>query len=130
MKHFRAADVQATEVTGTSFTGGVWREHLVSAQEPNGLRLLRFTYAPGAHSHWHAHESGQAILVEQGHALVQRRGAPGILLGPGDSLYVAPGEAHWHGAVRDQTMVHLAFNVSGETTWLEPVTADEYDRAS
>ena len=41
------------------------------------------------------------------------------------SIWIEPGEHHWHGGGADTCMLHMAA-VWGETTWLEPVTDDEY----
>jgi hypothetical protein len=51
---------------------------------------------------------------------------------PGDTVHTPPGEEHWHGASADSMMCHLALleNDGGETaTWLEPVSAQEYQTA-
>jgi quercetin dioxygenase-like cupin family protein len=46
----------------------------------------------------------------------------------GETIYIPPGEKHWHGASPDAPMVHLAVNVSPETDWLEPVSEEQYSR--
>ncbi|MFC5744723.1 hypothetical protein [Actinomadura rugatobispora] len=52
---------------------------------------------------------------------------------PGDTVYTPPGEEHWHGAIIDNFMSHLALleGVDGGngTTWLEPVTDEQYNAA-
>jgi quercetin dioxygenase-like cupin family protein len=50
----------------------------------------------------------------------------GLRVGPGDLVYVAAGERHWHGAAPDQFFVHLAFTASGGTDWAEEVNAAAY----
>jgi mannose-6-phosphate isomerase-like protein (cupin superfamily) len=56
-----------------------------------------------------------------------------IRIRPGDTVYTPPGEEHWHGATDTNMMSHLALLERPEdgdgTTWLEPVTDDEYAAA-
>jgi quercetin dioxygenase-like cupin family protein len=46
---------------------------------------------------------------------------------------VPPGEEHWHGATDTTLMAHIAMVVGDNdgdgTTWLEPVTNDQYAHA-
>jgi quercetin dioxygenase-like cupin family protein len=49
-------------------------------------------------------------------------------LDAGDAVVVAPGERHWHGAVPGSEGTHIAVNVNAATTWLEPVSDEEYSR--
>ncbi|HEU0087977.1 MAG TPA: cupin domain-containing protein, partial [Pseudonocardiaceae bacterium] len=64
---------------------------------------------------------------------VTRDGAV-IRMRPGDTVYTPPGEEHWHGATQDNFMCHLAMlegTVEGDgTTWLEPVTDEQYQQAN
>ena len=48
---------------------------------------------------------------------------------PGDIIWFAPGEKHWHGASPRVGMTHIALveAENGETTdWMEPVTDSQY----
>jgi quercetin dioxygenase-like cupin family protein len=49
---------------------------------------------------------------------------------PGDSVYTPPGEEHWHGALPDHFMTHLAMWEDDDATWGAHVTDDEYDAAA
>ena len=46
----------------------------------------------------------------------------------GDTVSIAAGEKHWHGASPDTAMTHVAINLDATTEWLEPVTDEEYRR--
>jgi quercetin dioxygenase-like cupin family protein len=55
-------------------------------------------------------------------------------MGPGDTVWFAPDERHWHGADPDAGMTHLAMQEAENgvaVTWAEPVTEAQYagDRA-
>lgn len=49
-------------------------------------------------------------------------------LGVGDTVWVPPGEMHWHGASADGFLLHLAVSL-GTTEWHGPVGDDEYGAA-
>ena len=52
-----------------------------------------------------------------------------IVMRPGDTVHTPPGEEHWHGAVDDQFMTHLAMWEDDDATWGAHVTDQEYDAA-
>ncbi len=63
--------------------------------------------------------------------MVTRDGAV-IMMRPGDTVHTPAGEEHWHGAVPDSLMSHLAMveQLNGESAiWLEPVSDAEYTSA-
>jgi len=50
---------------------------------------------------------------------------------PGDVVWIAPGEKHWHGATPSTAMSHIAIHekLDGRTVdWLEHVSDDQYRR--
>ena len=50
-------------------------------------------------------------------------------IGPGDIVWFAPGEKHWHGASPDAGMTHVAINeaLDGKAVdWLEQVSDEQY----
>jgi len=57
-------------------------------------------------------------------------GGPVREIRPGDTVWIAPGEKHWHGASPDIAMVHIALQESLDgkhVTWLEHVTDEQYN---
>jgi quercetin dioxygenase-like cupin family protein len=113
------------------FTGTVWVDEIVRAAEPSRVRLFRVSFEPGARTAWHTHPVGQVLHVLTGTGLVQREGEPVRPIHPGDTVFIAPGERHWHGAGPQNTMVHLALQEAdangAEVTWLEHVSDAEYN---
>lgn len=68
-------------------------------------------------------------MATYGRGYYQEAGKDPIELLPGDSVYIAPGVKHWHGAAKDSVFSHIAIEVPGEetgTTWCEPVGEEEY----
>ena len=114
------------------FTGAVWMDAAPTDSSP-GAGVFRVLFEPGARTNWHTHPEGQILYVVTGEGLVQREGEPIVEVSPGDVVYFAPDEKHWHGATPETYMVHMAINVAtttdGGTDWLEPVTDDEYSGA-
>jgi quercetin dioxygenase-like cupin family protein len=87
------------------------------------------TFEPGARTAWHTHPLGQTLIVTSGRGWVQLEGQPAQAIHPGDVVWIAPGERHWHGAAATTAMVHTAIQetLNGSTvTWLEHVTDSDY----
>ncbi|MCH8953144.1 MAG: cupin domain-containing protein [Proteobacteria bacterium] len=111
------------------FTGTVWLDPIIEAPAPARVRALRVSFEPGARTAWHTHPLGQTLHVLSGIGRVQAMGGPVREIRPGDTVWIAPGENHWHGAGPEHAMVHFAFQEALEgnaVAWLEQVTDAEY----
>ena len=132
MKITQAADTPTRRADPAYFTGEVWQEPIVTTPEGPPLTALRVYFAPGGRTHWHTHPGGQTLHVISGTGLVQRRGEPAHRISPGDTVWIPPGEEHWHGAAPDRAMAHIAIQavVDGSAvTWLDPVSEEDYAAA-
>ena len=113
------------------FTGTVWLEELALPAPPARLRAYRVTFEPGARTAWHTHPIGQALHILSGIGRVQSAGAQVQTVRPGDTVFIAPGELHWHGAAPGHAMVHLALHEKDqngqEVEWGKQVTDVEYN---
>jgi quercetin dioxygenase-like cupin family protein len=111
------------------FTGTVWLDEVVIAA-PARMKAFRVSFEPGARTAWHTHPLGQALHVLAGVGLVQLQGQPAQTIRPGDTVWIEPGEVHWHGAAPGHTMVHLAMQVADaagiDVAWLAHVSDQEY----
>ncbi|MFB6892110.1 cupin domain-containing protein [Kitasatospora sp. NPDC056327] len=113
------------------FTGDVWWDTVHPGRATSRMRSNLVRFAPGARTHWHAHALGQSLHVVSGVALVGTRDGVVFEARPGELVVCPPGEEHWHGAAPDRFMEQLAMwegtvDGSPETTWLEPVTDEQY----
>jgi quercetin dioxygenase-like cupin family protein len=111
------------------FTGAVRVDPLIEAPEPARVRAVHVTFEPGARTAWHTHPLGQTLIVTSGLGRVQRDGGAIEEIRPGDVVWFAPGEKHWHGASAQTAMSHIAIQeaLNGSTvTWMEPVTDVQY----
>ena len=106
------------------FSGTVWLDDVLAAGSVS-LKITRVTFEPGARTAWHTHPLGQALHVLSGVCQVQLRGAVVQEIHAGDSVWIEPGEVHWHGAKPGRTMVHLAVQQTDEAgvdvVWMEKV---------
>ncbi|MDQ2088414.1 (R)-mandelonitrile lyase [Marimonas arenosa] len=113
------------------FTGTVRFDPVISAPEPARLNALTVTFEPGARTAWHTHPYGQTLIVTSGKGRIGTRGGPVHEIFPGDVIWFAPGEEHWHGAAPDCAMTHIACQEKqGDSAadWLEKVTEEDYLR--
>ncbi|HEV3395913.1 MAG TPA: cupin domain-containing protein [Xanthobacteraceae bacterium] len=112
-----------------SFTGTVWQDPIIEAPAPARIRAGRVSFEPGARTAWHTHPLGQTLHVISGVGRVQREGGPVREIRAGDTVWIPPGEKHWHGAGPTTGMVHVAMQESLDgkhVTWLEHVTDAQF----
>jgi len=111
------------------FTGTVRIDPLFNAPAPARVAGASVTFEPGARTAWHTHPLGQTLIVVSGCGLVQREGGAIEEIRPGDVVWFAPGERHWHGASPTTAMTHVAIQegLDGKVVdWLEQVSDAEY----
>ena len=111
------------------FTGAVRIDPLFEAPAPARVRGVSVTFEPGARTAWHTHPLGQTLIVTAGRGLAQRWGGPIEEIRPGDVIWLAPGEKHWHGAGPTTAMTHIAVHeaLDGKAVdWLEKVSDEQY----
>jgi quercetin dioxygenase-like cupin family protein len=111
----------------------VWLDIIVSPQnDDQRVTVANVKFAPGARTAWHHHARGQFIRVTQGVARFGTRDGKVIDVHPGETIYAAPGEEHFHAAAGGSFMEHLAILESADdpaktTVWLEQITDAEYN---
>jgi quercetin dioxygenase-like cupin family protein len=116
-----------------NFTGDVYMNPIFGGDGTSRLvaALVRFT--PGARTNWHSHANGQLLHCTDGVGVVATRDGTTIRIRAGDTVWTPAGEEHWHGGTADNMMCHYAIldetPAADTTTWLEPVTDEQYDAA-
>ncbi len=111
------------------FSGMVRIDPLIEAPEPARVNGASVTFAAGARTAWHTHPLGQTLIVVSGSGLAQRWGGPIERIHPGDVIWFAPGEKHWHGATAVSAMTHIAIQerLDGKAgVWMEHVSDEQY----
>jgi quercetin dioxygenase-like cupin family protein len=113
------------------FTGAVRIDTLFAAPEPARAQGASVTFEPGARTAWHTHPLGQTLIVTAGCGWAQHEGGPVEEIRPGDVVWFAPGEKHWHGATATTGMTHIAIQerLDGNVVrWMEEVSDEQYRR--
>ena len=114
------------------FTGAVRIDQPFQAGDPARVSGATVTFEPGARTAWHTHPLGQTLIVTAGCGWAQREGGPIEEIRPGDVIWFAPQEKHWHGATPITSMTHIAIaeKLDGKAVdWMEKVTDVEYRRS-
>ncbi len=116
------------KVENDNFSGAVWIDMLTPRD--SACPVGNVTFEPGCRNSWHTHAGGQVLLVTGGRGYYQGWGKPARELHAGDVVEIPADEKHWHGAARDSWFVHVFILVNpgkGSTTWLEPVSDEDYN---
>ncbi len=112
------------------FSGLVWMDEVVEPVAPSRVQTVLVTFAPSARTNWHTHPVGQTLYILSGIGWVQKKGEEALVIRAGDSVAIAPGEVHWHGADAAHTMVHFAVQEMDESgqnvVWGVGVSDEEY----
>jgi quercetin dioxygenase-like cupin family protein len=111
------------------FTGTVRIDPLFQPNASARAAGNSVTFEPGARTAWHTHPLGQILIVTAGCGLTQRWDGPIEQIRPGDVVWIAPGEKHWHGASPTTAMTHIAIQeqLDGNAVeWMEKVSDEQY----
>ena len=124
---------ETVKTPSENFTGDVYLDPLFNGDGASELVLGLVRFTPGARTNWHSHANGQLLHCTDGAGLVVSRDGTVISLKPGETVWTPAGEEHWHGGTANTMMCHYAFlNAAADgpaTTWLEPVTDEQYAAA-
>jgi quercetin dioxygenase-like cupin family protein len=129
MEIMRAGSQPSRQGSPDWFTGRVRVDSLFHRDSPARAQGASVTFDPGARTAWHTHPLGQTLIVTAGCGRAQREGGPIEEIRPGDVVWFAPGEKHWHGAGPTTAMTHIAIQeqLDGKVVeWLEHVSDEEY----
>jgi len=111
------------------FTGSVRIQPMFESPVPARTHGASVTFEPGARTAWHTHPLGQTLIVTSGLGWAQREDGLIEEIRPGDVVWFAPNEKHWHGATSTTKMTHIAIQEALEgkvVQWMEHVTDEEY----
>ena len=111
------------------FTGTTYLKRLVEKDDIWNSSIANVTFEKGARTNWHKHSGGQILLVLAGEGRYQEKGKPVQILKKGDVVKIPPNVEHWRGASSESEFCHISIEPNipnNETTWLEPVTDEQY----
>jgi quercetin dioxygenase-like cupin family protein len=92
--------------------GPVYRKALIDAKDTGGFGVLLVTFGPDARLNFHAHTYEQILYVTEGRGIVATKSKE-YTVTPGTTVFIPPGEVHWHGAVKDAPFAHIAIQKPG-----------------
>ena len=133
MQIIKADSRPTRKASSDYFTGAVWQDPIIEASEPARVRALKVAFEPGARTAWHTHPLGQTLYVLSGVGLMGLRNKAPQTINAGDTVWIPPGEEHWHGASATNSMTHIAIQeeLNGIVAeWLEKVSDEQYAHKS
>jgi quercetin dioxygenase-like cupin family protein len=129
MEIVRAGEKPSAKGPEAWFTGTVRVDPLFNPFDAARVQGASVTFEPSARTAWHTHPLGQTLIVTAGLGRVQREGSPVQEIRPGDVVWFAPSEKHWHGASPTTAMTHIAIQEVKDgkvVDWMEKVTDQQY----
>lgn len=126
MKVFTLAKLDSEPSDPNTFVGRARLTRMSDAVGRPHTTVYRVAFEASARTNWHSHTGPQLLQILEGTCRFQKSGEPIHHAMVGDLISIAPGERHWHGAAPNGPMTHVAINIEVQTSWLEPVTDQQY----
>ena len=101
------------------FTGSVTMQLIVGPEMSKNFLIQQVNFEQGVRNKFHSHSIEQVLIITKGKGIVATEEEE-ITVGPGDVIFIAAGEKHWHGAAEGSTFSHLyVMSPDQKTTQLE-----------
>lgn len=101
------------------FAGNVTQQVIIDTSLSNRFAIKQVNFEKGARNKFHAHSIEQILIITEGEGIVATDKEEMIVV-PGDIVFIAADEKHWHGATKDSTFSHLyVMAPEQQTTQLE-----------
>lgn len=129
----RAGSAPSRVAGPENFSGHVRVDPALKSHAPARAYGAWVTFEPGSRTAWHIPPLGQTLVVTSGRGITQEWGKEPVILLPGDVLSCPPGVRHWHGAMPDTAMTHLAIGEQEEgkpTRWQDKLSDADYAAAA
>lgn len=126
------SSVPAVNGSNENFTGVARISAPFQVQAPGRAGGATVRFEARARTAWHTHPLGQTLFVTAGLGLVQQQGQPAQVIRPGDVVTIPPNVRHWHGAVPDDAMTHVAIAEREDgisVRWQDKVSDQDYQAA-
>jgi quercetin dioxygenase-like cupin family protein len=102
------------------FPGTVLQQRLITPEVENGVGVMAVWFEPGSRTRPHTHSVDQTLHVMEGVGIVATETDKRIIRA-GDTVVIAAGVWHWHGALPDEAMMHLSIKPYGPPDdWTAP----------
>jgi quercetin dioxygenase-like cupin family protein len=119
MKVFKVDQVAKEPQVRPLFTGAVTQQTVIGTSLSNRFLIRQVNFPKGIKNKFHSHSIEQVLIITEGKGIVATEKEE-ITVVPGDVIFIAAGEKHWHGATKDSTFSHLyVMSPDQQTTQLE-----------
>jgi quercetin dioxygenase-like cupin family protein len=95
------------------FTAPVTIQSAITEKESD-YNISYVHFPKGVRNKFHTHTSDQVLIVTEGKGIVATETEEKEIT-VGDVVLIKAGEKHWHGAVKDTDMTHIALTKAGAT---------------
>jgi quercetin dioxygenase-like cupin family protein len=106
MKIIRIDQVTKEPQVDKLFTGPVTMQPIIGTDLSKNFLIKQVNFSRGVRNKFHSHSIEQVLIVTQGEGIVATEKEE-IIVRPGDIIFIAAGEKHWHGATKDSTFSHI-----------------------
>jgi 4-carboxymuconolactone decarboxylase len=106
MKVVRVNRIEEQVADTPLFAGRVTQQTIIDTSLSNRFSIRQINFDKGARNKFHAHSIEQVLIVTAGKGIVATEQEE-ITVVPGDIIFIAANEKHWHGATKDSAFSHL-----------------------
>jgi quercetin dioxygenase-like cupin family protein len=106
MRVIKVAQLAREPQESVLFTGPVTMQTIVGTEESKRFMIRQVNFGRGVRNKFHSHSIEQVLIVTEGKGIVANDKEE-VVVGPGDVIFIAAGEKHWHGATRDSAFSHI-----------------------
>jgi quercetin dioxygenase-like cupin family protein len=106
MKVMTVSQLAEQQTDTPLFTGPVTMQPIVGTELSQRFMISQVNFAKGVRNKFHSHSIEQVLIVTGGRGIVAT-GNEERTVGPGDVIFIAAGEKHWHGATSDSSFSHI-----------------------
>ncbi len=119
MKVVKVSNVPKTPRVSPIFTGPVSMQELVGKDLSKRFLIQQVNFEKSVRNKFHTHTIEQVLIVTEGKGIVATEHEK-VTVVPGDVIFIAAGEKHWHGAAEGFTFSHIyVMSPDSETTQVE-----------
>ena len=106
MKVIKVAQVAKEPWVNKLFTGPVTMQPIIGTDLSKNFLIQQVNFSKGIRNKFHSHSIEQVLIVTEGKGIVATDKEE-ITVRPGDVIFIAAEEKHWHGAAKGSTFSHI-----------------------
>lgn len=106
MKVIRVDQIAKESQIDKLFTGPVSMQPIIGTDLSKNFLIKQVNFSKGVRNKFHSHSIEQVLIVTEGEGIVATDKEE-IIVKPGNVIFIAAGEKHWHGATKDSAFSHI-----------------------